>query len=157
MVLANTANHVNGLVIPTMHGFRLSFLIATGAVAIGLLMALFLPKANRAPQLRATSEEDAALERANEVLRGFRGRVLDADGTPVARAKVTLIDRRGRQAGATLSAEDGSYTLAVPAEGPYVLAARAAGRGPVASSATHPGADRPVDLDLSLPGEPVTA
>jgi hypothetical protein len=140
-----------------MHGFRLSFLIATGAVAVGLLMALFLPKANRAPQLRASSEEDAALERANEVLRGFRGRVLDADGTPVAHAKVTLIDRRGRQAGATLSAADGSYALTVPAEGPYVLAARAAGRAPVASSATHSGTDHPVDLDLSLPGEPVTA
>jgi MFS family permease len=159
MVLANTANHVQGLAIPTMHGFRVSFLIATAAVALGLLLALFLPGRRPAagPRLRASSEEDAAVERANEVLRGFRGRVLDAEGAPVARAKVTLIDRRGRQAGATLSAEDGSYTLAVPAAGPYVLAARAAGHAPVASSATHSGDDRPVDLDLSLPGEPVTA
>ena len=157
MVLANTANHVNGLAIPTMHGFRVSFLIATAAVALGLLLALFLPGRRPAarPQLRASSEEDANLERAEEVLRGFRGRVLDAEGAPVAHAKVTLIDRRGRQAGATLSAEDGSYTLTVPAEGPYVLAARASGHAPVASSATHSGDDRPVDLDLSLPGEPV--
>ncbi|MER6125046.1 MFS transporter [Streptomyces sp. NPDC001795] len=159
MVLANTANHVNGLAIPTMHGFRVSFLIATAAVAVGLLLALFLPNARRsaAPQLRASSEEDANLERAEEVLRGFRGRVLDAGGAPVARAKVTLIDRRGRQAGATLSAEDGSYALAVPAKGPYVLAAKAAGHAPLASSATHTGDDRPVDLDLSLPGETVSA
>ena len=70
---------------------------------------------------------------------------------------MTLIDRRGRQAGATLSAEDGTYALAVPTEGPYVLAARAHGHGPHASSATHTGDDRPVDLDLSLPGETVTA
>jgi MFS family permease len=159
MVLTNTAHQVNGLSIPTMHGFRVSFLIATAAVALGLLLALFLPRQNRSagPQLRASSEEDANLERAEEVLRGFRGRVLGADGTPVARAKVTLIDRRGRQAGATLSAEDGSYTLAVPAEGPYVLAARAAGHAPLASSATHSGNDRPVDLDLALPGETVLA
>ncbi|MER5380422.1 MFS transporter [Streptomyces sp. NPDC002688] len=155
MVLANTANHVGGVAVPTMHGFRVSFLIAAGAVAVGLLMALFLPGRPPAtkPRLRASSEEDAALERAHEVLGGFRGRVLNSEGAPVARAKVTLIDRRGRQAGATLSAEDGSYALAVPAQGPYVLAARATGHGPLASSATHTGDDRPVALDLSLPGE----
>ncbi|MEU8949064.1 MFS transporter [Streptomyces sp. NPDC048489] len=160
MVLANTAADAGGgVALPTMHGFRLSFLIATGAVGIGLVMALFLPRQRQAtkPQLRASSAEDAALERAQEILGGFRGRVLDTDGAPVARAKVTLIDRRGRQAGATLSGEDGSYALAVPAQGAYVLAARAAGHGPLASSATHSGDDRPVDLDLALPAETVPA
>ncbi|MFJ9866119.1 MFS transporter [Streptomyces sp. NPDC101165] len=157
MVLANTANNVGGLAIPTMHGFHVSFLIATAAVAVGLLLALFLPKPDRAPQLRASSEEDANLKRAEEVLRGFRGRVLDAEGTPVARAKVTLIDRRGRQAGATLSEADGTYALGVPAQGAYVLAAQATGHGPHASSAIHTGDERAVELDLSLPGETVTA
>ncbi|MEU2222286.1 MFS transporter [Streptomyces sp. NPDC018347] len=161
MVLANTANDVGGVAVPTMHGFRVSFLIATAAVAVGLLLALCLPKTARPvphhTQLRASSEEDAVLERAEEVLRGFRGRVLDAAGAPVARAKVTLIDRRGRQAGATVSGADGAYALAVPAEGAYVLAAKAAGHGPLASSATHSGEERTVDLDLSLPGETVSA
>lgn len=161
MVLANTANDVGGVAVPTMHGFRVSFLIATAAVAVGLLLALCLPKTARPvphhTQLRASSEEDAVLERAEEVLRGFRGRVLDAAGAPVARAKVTLIDRRGRQAGATVSGADGAYALAVPAEGAYVLAAKAAGHGPLASSATHSGEERAVDLDLSLPGETVSA
>ncbi|MEU3981712.1 MFS transporter [Streptomyces sp. NPDC026672] len=160
MVLANTANDVGGVAVPTMHGFHVSFLIATAAVAVGLVLALFLPRQNRAAQhtqLRASSEEEAGIAHAEEVLSGFRGRVLDAAGAPVARAKVTLIDRRGRQAGATLSGEDGSYALAVPTEGPYVLAARATGHGPHASSATHAGDDRAVDLDLSLPGETVTA
>ncbi|MFJ1651118.1 MFS transporter [Streptomyces sp. NPDC088337] len=159
MVLANTAHHTGGLAVPSMHGFRVSFLIATAAVVVGLALALCLPRPNLStgPRLRACSEEDANLARAEAVLRGFRGRVLDAGGAPVARAKVTLIDRRGRQAGATLSAEDGSYTLAVPARGPYVLAARAAGHGPLASAANHTGEDHPVDLDLPLPGESVTA
>ncbi|MFI6353557.1 MFS transporter [Streptomyces sp. NPDC050743] len=160
MVLANTAQNVGGVAIPTMHGFRVSFLIATAAVAAGLLLALFLPKASRPQQhtqLRASSEEDAVLERAEEVLRGFRGRVLGADGAPVARAKVTLIDRRGRQAGATVSDEDGGYVLAVPAQGAYVLAAKASGHGPLASAATHSGEERTVELDLSLPGEVVSA
>jgi hypothetical protein len=144
-----------------MHGFRVSFLIATAAVAVGLVLALGLPKPNRpaASQVRASSEDGVAPEPAPaaEALRGFRGLVLDADGAPVPRAKVTLIDRRGRQAGATLSAADGSYALPVPAQGPYVLAARAAGHGPHASAATHAGDDRAVDLDLSLPGETVRA
>ncbi|MFD7693264.1 MFS transporter [Streptomyces sp. NPDC059374] len=159
MVLANTANDVGGVAIPTMHGFRLSFLIATGAVVLGLAFALLLPRQRPSahPQLRASSEEDANLERAEEALHGFRGRVLDAAGAPVARAKVTLIDRRGRQAGATLSAQDGSYALAVPAQGAYVLAARAEGHAPLASAATHPGEDGSVDVDLALPGEAVTA
>ncbi|MEV5341486.1 MFS transporter [Streptomyces sp. NPDC052676] len=182
MVLANTAHEVGGVEIPTMHGFRISFLIATAAVALGLLLALFLPgqRPSGKPRLRASSEEDANLERAAEALSatralsdtgapateapiteepvgGFRGRVLAADGTPVARARVTLIDRRGRRAGATLSAEDGGYALTVPASGPYVLAAQAPGHAPHASAATHAGDDRPVELDLSLPGETVTA
>ncbi|MDX3530435.1 MFS transporter [Streptomyces sp. ID05-39B] len=159
MVLANTANDVGGVAVPTMHGFRVSFLIATGAVAVGLLFALFLPRRTPAamPQLRASSEEDANLARAEEVLRSFRGRVLDAGGAPVAHARVTLIDRRGRQAGATLSEADGSYAVAVPAQGAYVLAAKANGHGPLASAATHAGDERPVDLDLALPGETVTA
>lgn len=160
MVLANTAHTVGGMAIPTMHGFRVSFLIATGAVAAGLVLALFLPKAGRPVRqvrLRASSEEDdAVLELAEEVLRGFRGRVLDATGVPVARAKVTLIDHRGRQAGAAVSDEEGRYQLAVPAQGAYVLAARAYGHGPLASAATHSGEERAVDVDLALPGETVS-
>ncbi|MFD5651762.1 MFS transporter [Streptomyces sp. NPDC127039] len=165
MVLANTANDVGGVAVPTLHGFRVSFMIAAGAVAVGLVLAFFLPRRTPAAvsQLRASSEEDANLARAEQALagagqhpHGFRGRVLAADGAPVARAKVTLIDRHGRQAGATLSASDGSYALAVPAQGPYVLAARAPGHAPLAHAATH-GGDRPVDLDLSLPGETVPA
>ncbi|WP_171110919.1 MULTISPECIES: MFS transporter [Streptomyces] len=159
MVLANTANTVGGVEIPTLHGFRVSFLIATAAVAVGLVLALCLPRRRPAgkPQLRASSGEDASLERAMAAPAGFRGRVLAADGTPVARAKVTLIDRRGRHAGATVSAEDGSYALTVPAEGPYVLAAQATGHGPSALSATHTGDTHPIALNLSLPGKAVTA
>ncbi|MCQ4205490.1 MFS transporter [Streptomyces coelicoflavus] len=166
MVLANTSTDAGGVAVPTMHGFRISFLIAAAAVAVGLVLAFFLPRRSAAgvSQLRASSEEDANLARAEQALagageepaHGFRGRVLAADGAPVARAKVTLIDRHGRQAGATLSAGDGSYAVAVPARGPYVLAARAAGHAPLAHAATH-GGDRPVDLDLSLPGETVPA
>ncbi len=72
MVLANTAHHVNGVTVPTMHGFRVSFLIATGAMAIGLITALFLPRARPPgwPQHRAGGEEDAKLESVGKVSSG---------------------------------------------------------------------------------------
>ncbi|MET9547754.1 MFS transporter [Streptomyces sp. NPDC006627] len=154
MVLANTADHVGGVAVPTMHGFRLSFLIATGAVVIGLLFALLLPSTRRpaTTRLRASSEEDANLERATEVLAGFHGRVHGVDGAPLPRAKVTLIDPRGKQAGAALTDSDGRYALAVPADGSYVLAATATGHAPRASAAAYHGDDRPVRVDLALTG-----
>ena len=163
MVLANTANQVGGVAVPTMHGFRVSFLIATGAVLLGLVFAAFLPGRRAAanaekPNLVASSEDPEYVEVSPELVpvgqtasAGFRGRVLTADGVPVARAKVTLIDRRGRQAGATLSAEGGDYVLAVPSEGAYVLAVTAGGHGPLASGASHPGGARAVEVDLALP------
>lgn len=66
MVLANTAHHVGGVAIPTMHGFRLSFLIATGAVAVGLVLALLLPNRRPALTLRASSEGEGEGERGGE-------------------------------------------------------------------------------------------
>ncbi|WP_328496662.1 MFS transporter [Streptomyces sp. NBC_00414] len=162
MVLANTANQVGGVAVPTMHGFRVSFMIATGAVLLGLVFAAFLPGrravANAAkPHLVASSDPLSEPAPADLAPTGFRGRVLTSEGSPVARAKVTLIDRRGRQAGATLSSADGGYALAVPAAGAYVLAVTAGGHGPLASGASHPGDDRSIEMDLALPGATVLA
>lgn len=42
-VLASTATTTNGTAVPSLHGIRLSFLIATAAVTIALLLALLLP------------------------------------------------------------------------------------------------------------------
>ncbi|MFD6286240.1 MFS transporter [Streptomyces sp. NPDC060205] len=164
MVLANTADQVGGVAVPTMHGFRVSFLIATGAVLLGLVFAAFLPGRRAAvnaakPHLVASSDplSEPASAPAAPAPTGFRGRVLTSEGSPVARAKVTLIDRRGRQAGATLSSADGGYALAVPGAGPYVLAVTAGGHGPLASAASHPGDDRSIEMDLALPGAAVLA
>ncbi|MGW1667819.1 MFS transporter [Streptomyces sp. NPDC002324] len=79
MVLANTANHVGGVAIPTMHGFRVSFLIATGAVAVGLLLALFLPGRDRRAtghRLLASSEGAEPAEVADAVSREDRAAVV---------------------------------------------------------------------------------
>lgn len=144
MVLANTSVRMGPVQVPSMEGFRTSFMIATGAVLIGLVLAAFLPSQRDAlrPVLLASSTDGA--EPAQETSRpvagsdGFRGRVLDADGTPVARANVTLIDRMGRQAGLTVTDEAGRYSLAAPSTGTFVLAGSATGYAPRACPATYP-------------------
>ncbi|MFD4946304.1 MFS transporter [Streptomyces sp. NPDC058409] len=157
MVLANTSVRTGGVSLPSMEGFRISFLIATGAVVVGLVLAAFLPSQRDAmrPALLASSDDDAsapALSSSRPVTGsgGFRGRVLDADGAPVARANVTLIDHRGRQAGLTVADEDGHYTLAAPSGGNFVLAGSATGYAPRAYPAAYPGNGLPVDADLVL-------
>ncbi|MFB7496167.1 MFS transporter [Streptomyces sp. NPDC056161] len=63
-----------------------------------------------------------------------RGHVRGADGVPVAGAPVTLIGLDGRQLNRVLAHSDGSYALAAPGEGTYILIASAAGCRPRAAS-----------------------
>ncbi|WP_411089411.1 MFS transporter [Streptomyces sp. 061-3] len=156
MVLANTSVRMGPVQVPSMEGFRTSFMIATGAVLIGLVLAAFLPSQRDAlrPVLLASSTDAAASDR--EASRpvagsdGFRGRVLDADGRPVAHANVTLIDRMGRQAGLTVTDEAGRYTLAAPSNGNFVLAGSATGYAPRACPATYSANGLPAEVDLVL-------
>ncbi|MFD9425321.1 MULTISPECIES: MFS transporter [unclassified Streptomyces] len=175
MVLANTSVRMGPAEVPSMEGFRISFLIATGAVLIGLVLAAFLPSQRAAtrPVLLASSADDAQAARALRAgsgpaagpgpapapgpapvlvagSGGFHGRVLSTDGAPVARANVTLIDTRGRQAGLTVADDEGRYALAAEPGGRYVLAATATGYAPRACPAASPATGRPAETDLVL-------
>ncbi|MFE9779046.1 MFS transporter [Streptomyces sp. NPDC005775] len=163
MVLANTSVRMGPVSVPSMEGFRTSFMIATGAVLVGLVLAAFLPSPRKAaaPVLLASSAADAAAREAGEPLPavphpfagsdGFRGRVLEADGTPVAGANVTLIDRHGRQAGLTTTDAQGRYALAAPGHGSFVLAGSATGHAPRARPAAYPADGARAETDLVLP------
>ncbi|MDF6042208.1 MFS transporter [Streptomyces sp. JH14] len=156
MVLANTSVRTGPVPVPSMEGFRTSFMIATGAVVIGLVLAAFLPSQREAmrPVLLASSTDEAApaqeASRPDAGPAGFRGRVLEADGTPVARANVTLIDRTGRQAGLTVTDDAGRYALAAPSAGTFVLAGSATGYAPRAVPTAYPATGAPVEVDLVL-------
>ncbi|MYY06604.1 MULTISPECIES: MFS transporter [unclassified Streptomyces] len=188
MVLAHTSTRMGTVAVPTMQGFRISFLIATGAVVAGLVLASFLPsrRTATAPVLLASSEGDAAarraaagaldtgaldtgaldagildagiLDAAGEAVvpiplpgpQGFRGRVLEADGAPVAGANVTLIDRQGRQAGLTTTDASGRWALTAPGSGTFVLAVSATDYAPRAWPAACPAGGGAVDTDLVL-------
>ncbi|MEW2546774.1 MFS transporter [Streptomyces sp. NPDC047002] len=176
MVLARTSADAGGVALPTLHGFRISFLIATAAVVGGLVLASFLPgqraagAAAGAQGLDAEFVEEFGAEPAGVPARpaaqhttlvatsgGFRGLVTGADGGPVPRATITLIDRRGAQAGRAVAGEDGRYDLVPPGAGDFVLAVSASGHGARARAATYAGDGVPVEVDLALPAQRAAA
>ncbi|WP_043271684.1 MFS transporter [Streptomyces sp. CT34] len=178
MVLAHMSTRIGPVSVPTMSGFRVSFLIATAVVGLGVLVAAFLPSqrtaSRRTPVARHTDGVDApdaadetgaagavaavaatpepAAERApaRQPVAGLRGRVVDASGAPVPRAGVTLIDRQGQQAGVTTADAEGRYALATPGAGTYVLTGAAPGHTPHAVAVTCHGAGALVETDLLL-------
>ncbi|MEJ8652157.1 MFS transporter [Streptomyces sp. MS1.AVA.3] len=205
MVLAHMSQRVGTVTVPTMAGFRVSFLIATAAVIVGVVLASFLPSQRKVsrPTLVAQSTDGGAEEvlaadagadgvavppadRPGRLVKsapswvrsateaqagripttpaevtttgpaetpsGLAGRVLDASGTPVPGASVTLIDRQGRQADVTTAGPDGRYALAAPAAGTYVLTGAAPGHTPYAASAMYRGEGVASRVDLILAG-----
>ncbi|MEV5123914.1 MFS transporter [Streptomyces decoyicus] len=215
MVLAHMSQRVGTVTVPTMAGFRVSFLIATAAVIVGVVLASFLPSQRKVsrPTLvaqstdsgaeemlaadadadadadgaattpadrpveplvksapswaRQATEPQAAQPQAGRIPSmpaevtatgpagtpsGFAGRVLDASGSPVPGASITLIDRQGRQAGVTTAGADGRYALAAPAAGTYVLTGAAPGHTPYAASARYRGEGVASQVDLILAG-----
>jgi EmrB/QacA subfamily drug resistance transporter len=80
----------------------------------------------------------------------IRGQVRTTDGAGVANATLTLISLGGQQLGRAAAQSDGSYTMASPGSGSYVLIAAADGRQPRASTIVV-GAE-PVSYDVVLTG-----
>ncbi|MFD5398413.1 MFS transporter [Streptomyces sp. NPDC127097] len=182
MVLAHMSQKMGPVTVPTMAGFRVSFLIATAAVLVGVALACFLPSQHNVsrPTLVAQSTDGAvdavdadgaqgaarpvaesheALARpsieattASADAAGFLGRVADTSGSPVPGASITLIDRQGRQAGIATADADGHFALDAPTAGTYVLTGAAPGHTPHAASATCRGAGTETRVDLVLTG-----
>ncbi|MFJ2906344.1 MFS transporter [Streptomyces sp. NPDC087212] len=77
------------------------------------------------------------------------GFVRGAESAPVPQAAVTLISLAGRQLGRAVTQADGSYALAAPSAGSYVLIASADGFQPQASTIVVNGDPVPFDILLS--------
>ncbi|GAA3769310.1 MMPL family transporter [Streptomyces chiangmaiensis] len=83
------------------------------------------------------------------------GFVRDAEGEPVQGAAVTLLSKGGRQLDRVTSLADGSYILAVPSPGTYLVAITAAAYG---SKARHVVVgEEPLVYDVELTGDEVDA
>ncbi|MEW2401713.1 MFS transporter [Streptomyces sp. NPDC046862] len=79
-----------------------------------------------------------------------RGHVLGTEKVPVGAAAVTLISLEGRQLSRSVTHDDGSYGVAAPGAGPYVLIASADGYQPQATNIVV--GDAPVTYDILLSG-----
>ncbi|MYT27766.1 MULTISPECIES: MFS transporter [unclassified Streptomyces] len=75
MVLAHMSEPLGPVEVPTMAGFRVSFLIATAAVALGVLVAAFLPS-----QRKAAAAREATAGRAASAARHAQGAEQGAAG-----------------------------------------------------------------------------
>ncbi|MFJ9850343.1 MFS transporter [Streptomyces sp. NPDC101150] len=171
VVLSHMTQPLGGVPLPSMDGFRTSFIIACAACVVALMIAAFLPgRGMRSPNpstqavklpvedLVTESEPEAPAEAAPvdvvpvEALpsgAGFHGLVRDADGEVLGGVALTLISSDGRQVGRAVSHSDGRYALDAPASGPYVLIAAADGHQPQAATVT--AAATPVAYGVRLP------
>lgn len=84
----------------------------------------------RLPHLAVEPKEETAFDEPPlpapgpvSVIHGF---IRTADGEPVEGVEVLLLSRGGRQLDRATSLADGSYIVAVPGPGPYLLAATSA-------------------------------
>jgi MFS family permease len=140
-VLAHLTVRLGPAALPSLSGFRVSYLLACGACVGAVLIAACIPgRARQRSEQRPESHAQPVI----------RGRVTGFRGMPLADAVVTLIAQDGTQLARALSAGDGGYRIEPPRGGPLVLVCSMAGHQPEAARLTV--GDEPVDLDLALTG-----
>ncbi|WP_340384230.1 MFS transporter [Streptomyces sp. SS7] len=180
VILARMTTPFGTGALPSENGFKVVMAVGSGAAALALLVAAFLPGQRRSarepdavtaepagpderavgaavavPLARAVAEVVATVPGLDDGEPGVgahpvRGQVRGAEGTPVAGAALTLISLGGRQLGRAVTADDGSYTLQAPGEGTYVLVTAADGHQPQATTVVAGAA--PVTYDVLLVG-----
>jgi MFS family permease len=172
VVLAQLTTDFGGHALASEAGFRTALLIGCGVSLIAGAIALFIPSVKdeagdagradatletttgpgAAQAVQGAAEEPGALAPAGGGA-GLSGRILDADGTPIARATVTLLSFGGRRLGQAVTGDDGTYRLEAPAPGSHIAVASMEGHAPRAVTATLGSA--PVAHDIQLDATPV--
>ncbi|MFJ8788159.1 MMPL family transporter [Streptomyces sp. NPDC102462] len=92
------------------------------------------------------ADEPPAADGPASVVHGF---IRSVDGDPVRGATVTLMSKGGRQLDRVDSLADGSYIVAVPGPGTYLLAATSASHGTRARHVVVDGGPLVYDLELA--------
>ncbi|MFF8989537.1 MFS transporter [Streptomyces sp. NPDC014983] len=117
------------------------------APAAGAAEALVAAAATAAPMTAVATVAESGSGGEGTPVHGF---VRGAESAPVPQAAVTLISLAGRQLGRSVAQADGSYTLAAPGTGSYVLIASADGYQPQASTVVV--GEEPLSYDILLSG-----
>ncbi|WDO07438.1 MFS transporter [Streptomyces murinus] len=117
------------------------------APVVGATEALATATASAAPMTAVATIAEPGSGGDGTPVHGF---VRGAESAPVPQAAVTLISLAGRQLGRSVAQADGSYTLAAPGTGSYVLIAAADGYQPQASTVVV--GEEPLSYDILLSG-----
>ncbi|MGY9069229.1 MFS transporter [Streptomyces sp. CAS3] len=117
------------------------------APVVGATEALATATASAAPMTAVATIAEPGSGGDGTPVHGF---VRGAESAPVPGAAVTLISLAGRQLGRSVAQADGSYALAAPGTGSYVLIAAADGYQPQASTVVV--GEEPLSYDLLLSG-----
>ncbi|MBA2807664.1 MFS transporter [Streptomyces sp. KM273126] len=176
VILAQMTTDFGGHALPSENGFKVVLAVGAGAALLAFAIALFIPRQHPAAEPAQTAAEPAAPDTtvppaaekspahvaapahddapdASLGLAGggipVNGHVLGAEKTPVGAAAVTLISLEGRQLSRSVTRDDGSYGVAAPGAGPYVLIASADGYQPQASNIVVGDAALTYDVLLS--------
>ncbi|MPY51937.1 MFS transporter [Streptomyces acidicola] len=176
VILAQMTTDFGGHALPSENGFKVVLAVGAGAALLAFAIALFIPRqhpaaekaqtpaetaapnatvppaAEKSPAPVAAPAHDEAPEGSLGVAGGgipVNGHVLGAEKTPVGAAAVTLISLEGRQLSRSVTRDDGSYGVAAPGAGPYVLIASADGYQPQASNIVVGDAALTYDVLLS--------
>ncbi|MFI1729011.1 MFS transporter [Streptomyces acidicola] len=176
VILAQMTTDFGGHALPSENGFKVVLAVGAGAALLAFAIALFIPRqhpaaekaqtatepaapdatvppaAEKSPAPVAVPDHDDAPEGSLGVAGGgipVNGHVLGAEKTPVGAAAVTLISLEGRQLSRSVTRDDGSYGVAAPGAGPYVLIASADGYQPQASNIVVGDAALTYDVLLS--------
>ncbi|MDQ0750578.1 MFS family permease [Streptomyces africanus] len=168
VVLAQMTTALGQTALPSRDGFRVVLAIGAGAALLAFAVASFIPRqrvAEGAAETTETGDAEVAEAGVAEAVVAeapasegpvavagvpVRGRVLGAERVPVAGAAVTLISLGGKQLGRAVSRDDGSYDVAAPGAGSYVLITSSEGCQPQASTVVV--ADEQVAYDVLLSG-----
>ncbi|GGZ88216.1 MFS transporter [Streptomyces bluensis] len=179
VILAQMTTDFGGHALPSENGFKVVLAVGAGAALLAFAIALFIPRQQPAADAAQTAQAaQAAAEPASpdttvapsaeksptpapagaatpafdDASGGIpvNGHVLGAEKTPVGAAAVTLISLEGRQLSRSVTREDGSYGVAAPGAGPYVLIASADGYQPQATNIVV--GDAAVTYDVLLSG-----
>ncbi|MEV6588253.1 MFS transporter [Streptomyces acidicola] len=176
VILAQMTTDFGGHALPSENGFKVVLAVGAGAALLAFAIALFIPRQNPAAEPARTAAEPAAPDATvppaaekspapvaapahDEAPEGslgvagggipVNGHVLGAEKAPVGAAAVTLISLEGRQLSRSVTRDDGSYGVAAPGAGPYVLIASADGYQPQASNIVVGDAALTYDVLLS--------
>jgi MFS family permease len=135
--------------VPSLAGFRTTYLVAFLGALVAIAVAIFIP-GQRRKNLPVSQPHTVSLDVPLNQLDGqIRGHVYDWQGEPINNAVFTLIHAAGTQGSHATSGSDGSYRLTAP-YGIHTLICAAPGHQPEAMTVAVSA--RTLELDLTLVG-----